>query len=174
MCRPHHQGTCRRLCAIGSSLFALLELLSLIWSSCLEAETDLYEPRSCFTSVRAKVTVELSDDYDLRKFTLVTLYRKAKAWVTGVLSLAPADVKGLLQTYLSEWDDQGAYGHISLGRSFAFELGSYIPSTDQRLTSLEKLGDCKPQHGVGLHRPVHHAPGVPLRPSRCRTIAWNG
>ncbi len=124
-----------------SSLFALLELLSLTWSSCLEAETDLYEPRSCFTSLRGKVTVELSDDYALRKFTLATLYRKAKTWVTGVISLAPADVKGLLQTYLSEWDDDGAYGHVSLGRSFAFELGSYIPATDQRLTSLEALGD---------------------------------
>src|SRR3569833_21110 len=124
------------------SLFALLELLSLMWSSCLEAETDLYEPRSLFTSARGKVTVELSDDYALRRFTLNTLYKKAKTWVGGVISLAPADVKGLLQTYLSEWDDEGAYGHISLGRSFALDLGFSIPSTDQRLSSLDKLGDC--------------------------------
>jgi len=125
-----------------SSLFALLELLSLMWSSCLEAETDLYEPHSNFTSVRGKVTVQLSDDYALRRFTLNTLYKKAKAWVSGVISLAPADVKGLLQTYLSEWDDEGAYGHISLGRSFALELGFSIPPTDQRLSSLDRMGDC--------------------------------
>jgi phosphatidylinositol 4-kinase A len=125
-----------------SSLFALLELLSLMWSSCLEAETDLYEPRSCFKSVRGRVTVELSDDYAMRRFTLNMLYKKAKTWVSGVVSLAPADVKGLLQTYLSEWDDEGAYGHVSLGRSFALELGFSIPPTDQRLTSLDKLGDC--------------------------------
>ena len=125
-----------------SSLFALLELLSLMWSSCLEAETDLYEPQSNFTSARGKVTVQLSDDYALRRFTLNTLYRKAKTWVSGVINLAPADVKGLLQTYLSEWDDEGAYGHISLGRSFALELGFSIPPTDQRLSSLDKMGDC--------------------------------
>jgi phosphatidylinositol 4-kinase A len=125
-----------------SPLFALLELLSLMWSSCLEAETDLYTPRTSFTSSLGKVTVELSDDYEVRRYTLDHLYRKAKTWVSGVINLAPSDVKGLLQTYLSEFDDDGAYGHISLGRSFALELGSVIPLTDQRLQSLDRVGDC--------------------------------
>ncbi|CAK7204679.1 Phosphatidylinositol 4-kinase stt4 [Sporothrix eucalyptigena] len=124
-----------------SSLFALLELLSLMWISCLESETDMYAPRSTFTSTRGNVTVELSDDYNLRRVTLNTLYKKAKVWVSGVISLAYADVKGLLQTYLSEWDDDGNYGHISLGRSFAMEMGFSIPSSDQRLTSLDRFGE---------------------------------
>ncbi|KIH86276.1 phosphatidylinositol 4-kinase [Sporothrix brasiliensis 5110] len=124
-----------------SSLFALLELLSLMWMSCLESETDMYAPNNTFTSARGNVTVELSDDYSLRHVTLNTLYRKAKAWVSGVIGLAPADVKGLLQTYLSEWDDDGAYGHISLGRSFAMEMGFSIPATDQRMTSLDRFGE---------------------------------
>ncbi|ORY66037.1 uncharacterized protein BCR38DRAFT_366240 [Pseudomassariella vexata] len=124
-----------------SSLFALLELLSLMWTSCLEAETELYDPRSTFTSNRGNVTVELSDDYAFRKYTLNKLYKKAKSWVPLVINLAPADVKGLLQTYLSEFDDEGAYGHMSLGRSFAMEVGSSIPSTDQRLTSLDSVGE---------------------------------
>ena len=37
------------------------------------------------------------------------------------------------KTYLSEYDDDGAYGHVSLGRSFALEMGSVIPATDHRL-----------------------------------------
>ncbi|KAI1338583.1 phosphatidylinositol 3 [Xylariaceae sp. FL0016] len=124
-----------------SSLFALLELLSLMWLSCLEAETEMYEPRSVFTSRLGNVTVELSDDYRYRKKTLDHLYKRARTWVSIVINLAPADVKGLLQTYLSEFDDEGAYGHMSLGRSFALEMGSVIPATDQRLTSLEPVGD---------------------------------
>lgn len=128
---------CRR-----SSLFALLELLSLMWASCLEAETDSYEPRSTFTSNRGNVTVELSDDYQFRKHTLNRLYKAAKGWVATVIGIAPADVKGLLQTHLSEFDDEGAYGHISLGRSFAMELGSSIPGTDQRLISIDPVGEC--------------------------------
>jgi phosphatidylinositol 4-kinase len=125
-----------------ASLFALLELLSLMWSSCLEAETDEYVWKSSFSSARGKVTVQLSDDYDLRRRTLNNLYKKAKIWVTAVINVAPLDVKGLLQTYLSEYDDDGAYGHISLGRSFASEMGAIIPGTDRRLGAIDRHGDC--------------------------------
>ena len=126
-----------------SSLFALLELLSLLWTSCLEAETDRYEPRTKFRSVRGNVTLELSDDYAFRRQTLQNLHKRAKSWMANAVNLAPSDVKGLLQTYLSEFDDEGAYGHVSLGRSFALELGSSIPSTDHRLSSLEDVGSCQ-------------------------------
>ena len=124
-----------------SSLFALLELLSLMWESCLEGETEAYNPRSVYKSARAKVTLELSDDFAFRRHTLNNLYKKARGWIPAVINLAPADVKGLLQTYLSEFDDEGTYGHMSLGRSFAMEIGSSIPATDQRLTSMDPLGD---------------------------------
>tara|TARA_R110002060_G_scaffold52569_8_gene63381 strand:+ start:72 stop:1178 length:1107 start_codon:yes stop_codon:yes gene_type:complete len=125
-----------------SSLFALLELLSLMWTSCLEAETDEYEWKSSFISTRGKVTIALSDDFDLRRRTLNNLYKKARGWVTTVINIAPQDVKGLLQTYLSEYDDEGAYGHVSLGRSFATEMGGVIPGSDQRLGAIDRHGDC--------------------------------
>jgi len=80
-----------------SSLFALLELLTIMWTSCLEAELDEYELKANYASVRGRVSVELSDDYDLRRSTLNKLYRRARNWVTAVISLAPLDVKGLLQ-----------------------------------------------------------------------------
>ncbi|PHH75412.1 hypothetical protein CDD80_2386 [Ophiocordyceps camponoti-rufipedis] len=133
-----------------TSLFALLELLSLMWTSCLEAETDPYTPRSIFSSSLGNVTVELSDDFSYRRWTLDALHRKAKAWVTAAVNLAPLDIKGLLQTYLSEFDDEGAYGHVSLGRSFALELGSMMPSTDSRLQSLDRIGDCDINTGSDL------------------------
>jgi phosphatidylinositol 4-kinase len=124
-----------------SSLFALLELLSLMWLSCFQAETEMYDPQSVFTSKLGRVTVELSDDYTFRKATLNSLYKQAKSWVSLAINLAPTDVKGLLQTYLSEFDDESAFGHMSLGRSFAVEMGSAIPATDQRLTSLNRIGE---------------------------------
>jgi phosphatidylinositol 4-kinase A len=124
-----------------SALFALMELLSLMWTSCLEADIDEYEWKSTFTSTRGKVTIELSDDYAARKRTLHTLHMEARKWVTGVLGIAPLDVKGLLQTYLSEYDDTGAYGHVSLGRSFAMEMGSVIPTFDRRLGAIDRKGE---------------------------------
>ncbi|ERF71300.1 hypothetical protein EPUS_03454 [Endocarpon pusillum Z07020] len=124
-----------------SALFALLEILTTMWSSCLDAEIDEYEFKSTFTSTRGKITLELSDDYAFRKRTLNTFYADAKKWVIGVLASAPLDVKGLLQTYLSEYDDTGAYGHVSLGRSFALEIGSIIPPLDQRLRAIERQAE---------------------------------
>jgi phosphatidylinositol 4-kinase len=120
-----------------SALFALLELLSIMWSSCLEGETDEYTWRSKFTSTKWNIVVELSDNYDFRSATLTHFHKCARRWVKGCLDIAPLDIKGLMQTYLSEYEDEGVYGHISLGRSFALEMGSVIPSTDQRLGAIE-------------------------------------
>ncbi|KAL2010126.1 hypothetical protein VTN00DRAFT_5933 [Thermoascus crustaceus] len=119
------------------SLFTLLELLTVMWLSCLEGELDEFAWKSTFTSSRGIVKVDLSDNYDFRKRTLDSFYRRASGWVTTVMNLAPLDVKGLLQTYLSEYEDDGAYGHVSMGRSFALEMGSLIPQSDQRLGSID-------------------------------------
>ncbi|KAI9668133.1 MAG: phosphatidylinositol-4- kinase [Bathelium mastoideum] len=119
------------------SLFTLLELLSIMFYSCLEADVEEYDWKSRHTSSKECVSVELSDNYTFRHITLTRFHRKAKSWILEVTNVAPLDIKGLLQTYLSEYDDDGAYGHIALGRSFALEMGSVIPSTDQRLGAIE-------------------------------------
>ena len=79
------------------SLFALLELLSLMWTSCLEAELDEYGLKAIYSSKLGGVEIELSDDYNFRRTTLDALYKRSKGWLTNVISLAPLDVKGLLQ-----------------------------------------------------------------------------
>ncbi|EAS28725.1 phosphatidylinositol 4-kinase [Coccidioides immitis RS] len=123
------------------SLFTLLDLLTLLWSSCLDEELDEYEWKSSFVSTTGKVNIELSDNYEFRKHTLNNLYDLARSWVAAIMNIAPLDVKGLLQTYLSEYEDDGAYGHTSMGRSFALEMGSMIPTSDQRLVSIERSGN---------------------------------
>ncbi|MCJ1471877.1 phosphatidylinositol-4- kinase [Lambiella insularis] len=124
-----------------ASLFALLELLSLMWSSCLESEIDEYEWKSTYTSSLGQVSIQLSDDFDFRRRTLDAFYRRARTWVTTVINIAPLDVKGLLQTYLAEYNDDGAYGHVALGRSFALEMGSIIPTADRRLGAIDRYGE---------------------------------
>ncbi|KAL8770718.1 MAG: hypothetical protein Q9209_003585 [Squamulea sp. 1 TL-2023] len=125
-----------------SSLFALLELLSIMWMSCLDSEIDEYDWKSRYVSDREEIEVELSDDFELRKATLNGFYKRARSWVMSIISIAPLDVKGLLQTYLAEYADDGAYGHVSLGRSFAVEMGSIIPATDHKLGAIDRHGDC--------------------------------
>ena len=80
-----------------SSLFALLELLTIIWSSCLDGELDEYDWKSIYTSTRGNISVALSDNYDFRRSTLNAFYKRARLWVMTVINIAPLDVKGLLQ-----------------------------------------------------------------------------
>ena len=124
-----------------ASLFALLELLSLMWRSCLDAETDEYEWKAIYTSAKGNVTIQVSDDVEYRQSTLANFHKRCRLWVSRAIDVAPLDVKGLLQAYLEDYEDEGSYGHIALGRSFAVEMGSMIPHTDQRLTSLDRQRD---------------------------------
>ena len=80
-----------------TSLFALLELLTLMWSSCLEAEIDEYEWKSIYVSTLGNVSLEPSDDFPFRRTTLENFHRRAKNWVMRILEIAPLDVRGLLQ-----------------------------------------------------------------------------
>ena len=120
------------------ALFTLLELLSLMWASCLDAELDEYEWKSHYKASLVPVNLELSDDFAFRKATLSELSKNAKSWVLRILNIAPWDVKGLLQSYLSESNDSGALGHLSLGRSFALEMGLTISPSDQRLAAIKR------------------------------------
>lgn len=80
-----------------TSLFALLDLLTIMWTSCLEAETDEYEWKSLHKASHGETQVQLSDDYAFRRYTLKQFHSRAKGWVTKAINIAPLDVKGLLQ-----------------------------------------------------------------------------
>ncbi|KKK12591.1 hypothetical protein AOCH_004119 [Aspergillus ochraceoroseus] len=125
------------------SLFALLELLTVMWRSCLEEELDEFEWKPSFTSPTGIVKVDLPDSYSFRKRTLDVFLERARSWVTTVMDIAPLDVKGLLQTYLSAADENDGHGGISMGRSFALEMGSVIPQSDHRLGSVDSYGGSK-------------------------------
>lgn len=80
-----------------SSLFVLLDLLSVMWSSCLDSELEEYGWKSTFTLPRGDIRLELSDNYEMRRYTMRSFHSRAKSWVTAVINIAPLDVKGLLQ-----------------------------------------------------------------------------
>ncbi|KAF5857163.1 phosphatidylinositol-4- kinase [Aspergillus alliaceus] len=138
------------------SLFALLELLTVMWQSCLEEELDEFEWKPTFTSPTGIVKVHLPDNYHFRRKTLDVFLERARVWVTAVMDIAPLDIKGLLQvypysipwttfltvsqTYLSASEDSNGFANISMGRSFALEMGSLISKRDQRLGSIEQYG----------------------------------
>jgi len=78
-----------------TSIFALLDLLTIMWRSCLEADTDEYEWQSTYTLGTTRV--QLGDNYDFRSYTLKNFHRHAQHWIMKAINLAPLDIKGLLQ-----------------------------------------------------------------------------
>ena len=81
------------------SIFALLDLLTLMWTSCLDADVDEYEWKNVYVSLSGSASIHLSDDFDLRRMALRTFQSKAREWVKRALSIAAIDVKGLLQVF---------------------------------------------------------------------------
>ena len=98
------------------SLFALLEILTVMWSSCIQGELDEFEWQPTLVSPMGIVKVDLPDNYALRKATLHRFLARAKTWVTAVLNIAPLDVKGLLQVCFSihTFHNFGAYAKIDI------------------------------------------------------------
>ncbi|PYH81401.1 hypothetical protein BO82DRAFT_310830 [Aspergillus uvarum CBS 121591] len=143
LCADKIMRECPSALCERTSLFALLELLTVMWQSCFEGELDEYEWKPSFTSPTGLVRVNLPDNYSFRERTLEVLLERARTWVIAVMSISPLDVKGLLQAYLSVSDGNCGNGQISLGRSFALEMGALIPSSNQRLGSVKSgsVGD---------------------------------
>lgn len=80
-----------------TSLFTLLDLLTIMWASCLESETDEYEWSSLHKAPRGDTYLKLSDDYLFRRHTLRIFHGQAKTWLARAINVAALDVKGLLQ-----------------------------------------------------------------------------
>jgi len=80
-----------------TAIFTLLDLLTIMWTSCLAAETDEYDWKSTYIAPKGRVSLQLSDDFEFRRLTLRTFHSHARRWVTEAMGLAPLDIKGLLQ-----------------------------------------------------------------------------
>lgn len=121
------------------SLYALLDLLTLVWTSCLDAETDEYEPRTTFVSETSNIKLELSDSYEQRRENLNRLLAKARSWVGLTLKIMTYDLKSLLTAYLSQLNEYRQVNDVSLGCTFALEMGGQISKGDGELNAITGL-----------------------------------
>ncbi|GAB1191470.1 hypothetical protein APSETT444_000649 [Aspergillus pseudonomiae] len=105
------------------SLFALLELLTVMCQSCLEEELDEFEWKPSFTSPTGIVKVDLPDNYHFRRKTLDVFLERAREWVTAAMDIAPLDIKGLLQLESNDAVETRLsyiYEQITLGNEVPF------------------------------------------------------
>lgn len=120
------------------SLFTLLDLLTLLWKSCLDAETHEYEPRTVFTTAKSGVRIQLSDSYDLRRDTLLRFHTKAREWLGIALAHTAYDVKNILTSYMTDMENYNPVDSVALGFTFALEMGGTVTSRDRELLVLDR------------------------------------
>ncbi|CDK29667.1 unnamed protein product [Kuraishia capsulata CBS 1993] len=118
-----------------TSLFSLLDLLSLLFQSIVDADTNEYEPKVKFQATASNITLNLSDSYEWRRAAWQKLHKFGTSWTKLALMKCNYDMKSLLQAYISQIGLLNI-GNIHFGVSFALEMaGSVLPS-DRELSNL--------------------------------------
>lgn len=132
------------------SLFALLDVLTLLWSSCLDAEMDEYEPRTIFEAKNSGIRLELSDSYDHRRESLNHLLKKAREWVKLALETMNNDVKNILTAYLNDMSSSRPLNDVALGFTFALEMGGTVSGSDRELAAISKFSNISTDTSSGF------------------------
>ncbi|KAG7664604.1 STT4 [[Candida] subhashii] len=120
------------------SLFALFDLLTLLFDSLVDADTNQYEPTTEFVARCTGIKLLVSDDYKWRSATLNRFHDKAKYWMKLLLYKCNIDVKSLVQSYVSQ--NQGITSQfespVKFGTSFALEMAGGISTNDRELSAI--------------------------------------
>lgn len=121
------------------SLFALFDLLSLLFDSVLDADENQYEPTISYRARKTGISLLLSDDYAWRNETFKRFGDKCKNWVRLILVKSNVDVKSLIQLYVSDLDKFGPNNKIHYGVSFALEMAGSILINDKELSNISNV-----------------------------------
>ncbi|KAL0946563.1 hypothetical protein HGRIS_012767 [Hohenbuehelia grisea] len=118
-------------------VFAILEVLTLLRRACENEFNDEYNPVYEFHSDRTGITLQLSDNYQVRNEILTILHRNANNWFELAIARAPIELQSTLQKYLSVGQSGG--DSTELGASLAEKFGKSFGPVQRQLTSMSAL-----------------------------------
>ncbi|KAI3405942.2 hypothetical protein KGF56_001161 [Candida oxycetoniae] len=118
------------------SLFALFDLLGLLFQSIEDADVHEYEPTTVFRARCTGIKIEMSDDYKWRCSTFNRFHEKSKYWINMILYKCNIDVKSLIQSYVSANEELNFDSPIQFGLSFALEMSGSITSHDRESSAI--------------------------------------
>ncbi|KAK6202990.1 phosphatidylinositol-4 kinase [Scheffersomyces amazonensis] len=123
----------------GKSLFALFDLLTLLFDSVVDAETNQYEPTTSYRAVKTGIKLLLSDSYTWRDETFKRFSEKSRHWVRLILFKSNVDTKSLIQTYVTDLDGNQSIRKVNYGVSFALEMAGTVLSNERELSTLSRV-----------------------------------
>ncbi|CAK9681436.1 unnamed protein product [Candida parapsilosis] len=118
------------------SLFALFDILTLLFQSIADADVHEYDPTTSFRARCTGIKITLSDDYDWRCSTFNRFHEKAKGWVELLLYKSNIDVKSLIQSYVAANEELQYEAPIQFGLSFALKMSGTISSHDRDIQAI--------------------------------------
>lgn len=133
-----------------SSLYTLLDSLTMLFDSIVCCETNKYEAKFEFLLKHSRRRVLLPDSYQWRTSTLERLHQSAKKWTRSILKIANQDAKILLQSYISDLGDFQRLNSVEFGVSFALEMAGTILSVDRELSNINRHGYGRPDSVSGF------------------------
>lgn len=122
------------------SLFALFDILTLLFDSIVDADLNQYEPTFSYRAKKTGIHLQLSDSYTWRNDTFNRFLEKLKHWVKLILIKCNIDSKSLIQSYVSDLDRFQSNEKIQYGVSFALEMAGGIFPNDRELLNIPPIG----------------------------------
>lgn len=126
------------------SLFTLLDLMTTLFDSVIDCETNKFQPHYEFILKHSGIKVLIPDSALWRKTTLTRLHASSKNWVKIILDRANEDTKILLQSYISDLTHFNRSSSVEYGVSFAMEMAGSISLADEELSKLSYVGRERP------------------------------
>ncbi|KAL4260020.1 PI3/PI4-kinase family protein [Pleurotus pulmonarius] len=130
-------------------VFAILEVLTLLRRACENEFVDEFNPVFEYHSDRSDITLQLSDDYQVRNDILAHLHRNATAWFDFALARAPIELQSTLQKYLAVGQPSGT-DTAELGATMAEKFGKAIGPIQRQLASLSNYVKLKTDRSKAL------------------------
>ncbi|TFK42384.1 hypothetical protein BDQ12DRAFT_676115 [Crucibulum laeve] len=124
-------------------VFTILEVLTLLQRACENEFIDEYNPVYEYHSERSDITLQLSDNYQVRNDILSQLRRNANSWFELALGRAPMELQSTLQKYLAVNQSTSGTESAELGASVAAHFGKAIGPVHRQLTSLSSSSQWK-------------------------------
>lgn len=121
-----------------TSLYTLLDLLTTMYESHLDAERSKYQPQRELTLRHSKVKITVSDSVKWKRSTLDKLIKKAEEWCHLSLIKCNQDMRTLLMTYVSDLALFNELSPVDFGISFALRMAGTILSGDAQSSSIVK------------------------------------
>lgn len=127
-----------------SLVCAILEVLTLLRKACEGEFTDEYSPQPEFTSERAGIRLQLTDNYRIRNEMLASLIKSAESWFGLAVLRAPMELQVILQNYLAAHDNAIVPDAMELGATIALKFATTQGPLERKAAPISGIAAWRP------------------------------